>query len=402
MMPTIPDDRPAVSADRRADRPHAAVRPLELRVPHDLEPAAHRDQPAPPAVARPGRDERPGPGHPAPRVQHAVRFEQPEPDRVHLRRLGPGPEHGRRMHRYRLSPWSTRRGRPGSARWQVQVSPGSSPVRCRPSGRILNGRDRSAGGRCAPGRQKSSRGPARPCRGNESRQPRSGAAGSRDDLRVPDGRGFPGAVEAQEDGHAAGRSTDRGSRHALSASAAAPGPGLFRSIGDLPGVAWTDYAFTFYCDTATQLFPFRRPRSSPRCWNRSRTWASAIQAADPYRRRVPDPRKAPDGRHVRITVRPQNAMTMVAAVITRHRRLPALARPAPPRGAQFRLGDAGLHAVDTTVPAPDQSSQPDPPAMLASSSCGLEGRRAPPRYQPEGSGRANEEQRCPARSCRRS
>src|SRR5262249_25658078 len=42
---------------------------------------------------------------------------------------------------------------------------------------------------------------------------------------------------------------------ALSVICGAAAPTWYRALGSFPGVAWPDYAFTFYCDTATQLYP---------------------------------------------------------------------------------------------------------------------------------------------------
>jgi hypothetical protein len=94
------------------------------------------------------------------------------------------------------------------------------------------------------------------------------------------------------------------------------GPGLYRGIGNVPGAAWTDYAFTFFCDTATQLYP-----ATP-----IQIESSMLEAlADMGFRDVQPPIRedgmsviqvrAPDGRPVRITIAPQNAMTMVTVAI---------------------------------------------------------------------------------------
>ncbi len=41
----------------------------------------------------------------------------------------------------------------------------------------------------------------------------------------------------------------------LVASCGCSGLGWYRAIGNLPGVAATDYAFYFFCSTASQLYP---------------------------------------------------------------------------------------------------------------------------------------------------
>jgi hypothetical protein len=103
----------------------------------------------------------------------------------------------------------------------------------------------------------------------------------------------------------------------LSALCGCAGPGWYRAIGNLPGVAWTDYAFTFYCDTATQLYPATAPQIE----------SSMLEALTDYgfRDLKPPDRdqgtcvirgKAPDGRHMRVTITSQNAMTMVAVAIS--------------------------------------------------------------------------------------
>jgi hypothetical protein len=103
----------------------------------------------------------------------------------------------------------------------------------------------------------------------------------------------------------------------LSVLCGCAGPKWYRAIGSLPGVAWTDYAFTFYCDTATQLYP-----AAPAQIESSMLEALAdlgFRDIDPPARTEGDcviRCKAPDGRHVRVTVRPQNAMTMVAVAIS--------------------------------------------------------------------------------------
>src|SRR5690348_3154489 len=38
------------------------------------------------------------------------------------------------------------------------------------------------------------------------------------------------------------------------------GPGWYRSIGNLPGIAASDYAFYFFCSTASQLYPHTPPQ----------------------------------------------------------------------------------------------------------------------------------------------
>ena len=103
----------------------------------------------------------------------------------------------------------------------------------------------------------------------------------------------------------------------LAASCGCAGGGWYRAIGNLPGVAWTDYAFTFYCDTATQLYP-----AAP-----AQIESSMLQAlADMGFKDIQPPvredgdcvirGKAPDGRHMRIKIGPQGSMTIVAVAIS--------------------------------------------------------------------------------------
>jgi hypothetical protein len=94
------------------------------------------------------------------------------------------------------------------------------------------------------------------------------------------------------------------------------GPGLYRSIGSIPGTAWTDYAFTYFCDKATQIYP-----ATP-----AQIESSMVEALGDlgFRDIQPPIRengvaiirvRARDGRPVRVTIEPQNAMTMVTVAI---------------------------------------------------------------------------------------
>ncbi len=159
----------------------------------------------------------------------------------------------------------------------------------------------------------------------------------------------------------------------LSGLCGCAGGGLYRAIGSLPGVAWTDYAFTFYCDKATQLFQFTPPQVE----------TSMLEALADMGFRVSDPpvhtdgecvisAKAPDGRTVRITVAPQNAMTMVTVVIHPYLGDYQLSRDLLRRVAlNFGSGMRAYTPVDLTlprrfnpptpIPAPNQ---PPPPEAL--------------------------------------
>ena len=155
----------------------------------------------------------------------------------------------------------------------------------------------------------------------------------------------------------------------LSGLCGCAGGGLFRAIGSLPGVAWTDYAFTFYCDKATQLFQFTPPQVE----------TSMLEALADMGFRVSDPpvhndgecvisAKAPDGRTVRVTVSPQNAMTMVTVVIHPYLGDYQLSRDLLRRVAlNFGSGMRAYTPVDLTLPRrfnppnPIPTSNPPPP-----------------------------------------
>ncbi len=139
----------------------------------------------------------------------------------------------------------------------------------------------------------------------------------------------------------------------LSLLAGCNGPGLYRSIGSLPGVAWSDYAFTFYCDVATQLYPCTPAQGE----------SSALEAlADLGFRDVETPVrndgtcvirvKAPDGRPTRVTIAPQNALTMVSVAIGPHHLGDyQLSRDLLRRIAlNFGTGMRVVIPIDTTVP----------------------------------------------------
>jgi hypothetical protein len=150
----------------------------------------------------------------------------------------------------------------------------------------------------------------------------------------------------------------------LSGLCGCEGPGLYRSIGSIPGVAWTDYAFTFYCDKATQVFQFSPPQVE----------TSMLEALADMGFRVTDPpvrndgacvisAKAPDGRPVRITIAPQNAMTMVTVAFGPHHLGDyQLSRDLLRRVAlNFGSGMRAYTPVDLTVPRRFNLPNPIPP-----------------------------------------
>jgi hypothetical protein len=103
----------------------------------------------------------------------------------------------------------------------------------------------------------------------------------------------------------------------LSATSGCGALGLYQSAGHLPGIAITDYAFYFFCGTASQLYPF-----AP-----AQTGSAMMEALGDLGFQVSDPpapqadgaflirARTPDGRHTRITMTPQNAMTNLRVVI---------------------------------------------------------------------------------------
>jgi hypothetical protein len=151
------------------------------------------------------------------------------------------------------------------------------------------------------------------------------------------------------------------------------GPKWYRAIGSIPGVAWTDYAFTFYCDTATQLYQFGPPQAE----------SSALEAlADLGFRDIKPPErtedgsvircKAPDGRHTRVSIRPQNAMAMVEVKISPGVGDYQLSRDLLRRIAlNFGTGMRAYTPVDMTIPRrfnpprpmPERVSPPPPEAL---------------------------------------
>jgi hypothetical protein len=128
----------------------------------------------------------------------------------------------------------------------------------------------------------------------------------------------PGFPEAQEAKSAMGRIVPLVVMVIpLAASCGCSGLGWYRAIGDLPGVAPSDYAFYFFCSTASQLYP-----ATP-----SQVESSMLEALGDLGFKVLEPpihqkdgeslirASAPDGRPTRITIIPQNAMTNVKVAV---------------------------------------------------------------------------------------
>jgi hypothetical protein len=149
----------------------------------------------------------------------------------------------------------------------------------------------------------------------------------------------------------------------LAASCGCAGGGWYRAIGNLPGVAWTDYAFTFYCDTATQLYP-----ATP-----AQIESSMLESlADMGFRDIKPPAreddacvirgKAPDGRHMRVTITPQGSMTIVAVAISPPVGDYQLSRDLLRRVAlNFGTVMRAYMPVDTTLPRRINPPNPLPP-----------------------------------------
>ena len=137
----------------------------------------------------------------------------------------------------------------GRERWRRVASPalgrGAGAIRTRgknqdnPCGRPKWTIEDATGWRM-PRRRAGARLVARTCQGSS----RSG---------MPVRAGTSGA--GGKAGHGAGRSAHHRGSDAFGPLRLRRRRGCTAAIGSLPGVAWTDYAFTFYCDTATQLYP---------------------------------------------------------------------------------------------------------------------------------------------------
>jgi hypothetical protein len=81
-------------------------------------------------------------------------------------------------------------------------------------------------------------------------------------------------------------------------------------------VAWSDYAFTFYCDTVTQLYPATPPQiESSMLVALGDLGFRDVEAPSHHEGESVIRAKAPDGRHVRVTISPRGTMTIVAVVV---------------------------------------------------------------------------------------
>ncbi len=103
----------------------------------------------------------------------------------------------------------------------------------------------------------------------------------------------------------------------LLASCGCSGLGWYRSIGNLPGVAATDYAFYFFCNTASQLYPCTPAQAESSLLEAMGDLGFKV-VGPPIRQQDGDcliQATAPDSRPTRITITPQNAMTNVKVAI---------------------------------------------------------------------------------------
>jgi hypothetical protein len=128
-------------------------------------------------------------------------------------------------------------------------------------------------------------------------------------------------------------------------------------------VAWTDYAFTFYCDTATQLYP-----ATPEQIESSMTVALGdlgffkVQPPEHHDGVGTIRCKAPDGRHVRITISRRGTMTIVAVAVSPHLGDYQLSRDLLRRVAlNFGTGMRAYTPAETTVPYRINPPNPLPP-----------------------------------------
>jgi hypothetical protein len=153
----------------------------------------------------------------------------------------------------------------------------------------------------------------------------------------------------------------------LAAAGGCFGPVLYRAAGHLPGVAATDYAFSFFCDTASQLYPF-----SP-----AQVESAMKEALGDLGFQLPDlpvhdhdgetriRARTPDGRPAKIRITPQNAMTNVRVAIgTAHLGDYELSRDLLRRVAlNFGTGMRAYTPVETTLPRRFSPSRGIAPAI---------------------------------------
>lgn len=161
----------------------------------------------------------------------------------------------------------------------------------------------------------------------------------------------------------------------LSALFGCAGPGWYRAVGSFPGVAWTDYAFTFYCDTATQLFP-ATPAQIESSVLEGMADFGFFDVQPPERKdgACVIRAKCPDGRHTRVTITAQNAMTMVAVAISPPVGDYQLARDLLRRVAlNFGTAMRAYMPVETTLPRRINPPNPIPPSAPPAPSEALKG-----------------------------
>jgi hypothetical protein len=102
-----------------------------------------------------------------------------------------------------------------------------------------------------------------------------------------------------------------------SAACGCGGLGVYRSLGHLPGVASTDYAFYDFCGTSSQLYQFSPPQVES-------SMMEALGDLGFKRIELPDHQpdgescihaRTPDGRSIKIVIAPQNNLTNVKVKI---------------------------------------------------------------------------------------
>ncbi len=143
------------------------------------------------------------------------------------------------------------------------------------------------------------------------------------------------------------------------------GPGWYRAAGSIPGVAWSDYAFTFFCDTVTQLYP-AEPGQIESSMLEAMADLGFYDLADPVRmgRASTIVARTPDGRKVRISIAPRNAMTLVSVTISHGLGDYQLSRDLLRRVAlNFGTAMRAYTPVETTLPRKIIAPNPIPPRV---------------------------------------
>jgi hypothetical protein len=93
--------------------------------------------------------------------------------------------------------------------------------------------------------------------------------------------------------------------------------GFYQSLGHLPGISYSDYAFDSFCGTMSQLYQFSPPQIESSMMEALGDLGFTVAqppALEPSGISLIDAR-TPDGRSARITIAPQNALTNVRVTI---------------------------------------------------------------------------------------